>query len=72
MNLIQLVQDGEDYGLFTCNSDKDLTETIQLCRSRAEGIYEDDIDDVIELEQEFIDQLEEEGIIRVFSTEYNI
>ena len=66
MNLIQIYQNQEDYGIFTYNQDKEPTEIIKLCRSRAEGIYENDVEDVIELEQEFIDQLEEEGIIRVF------
>lgn len=72
MNLIQILQDDENYGLFTCNQDKDLTDTIKLCRSRAETIYENDLDEVIELEETFIEQLELEGIVRVFVTEYNI
>lgn len=72
MNLIQLIQDGTEYGLFTTNIDRDLTELINLCKSRAESLYEDDLDEVLELHELFIEQLELEGICRVFTTEYNI
>ena len=71
MNVIQLLdRDNEEFGLFMGLTDKDQTETINLCRSRAEVTYENDVDCELELNELFIEELEEEGITRVFVEEY--
>ena len=66
MEIIEIYQFGETYGLFTSNQCKDPEPVIKLCRSIAENRCENDVDGNIDLEEEFIDQLEEQGIVRIF------
>ena len=71
MNVLQLFnKDSEEFGLFTCLTYKDQTETINLCRSRAETAYDNDLEAVLELDELFMEELEKEGITRVFAEEY--
>ena len=71
MNLLQLYTNNEEFGLFMCSTDKDQTETMNLCRSRAETTYDNDVDCELELDELFMEELEKEGITRVFVEEYN-
>lgn len=66
MELIQIYLFGEKYGLFTYERTQDPTMLVKKCREIAQKNYENDVEDILELEQEFIDQLEESGIKRIF------
>lgn len=65
MNLIQIYDmDGQEFGLFIHEQDKDLQPLVDKCQMKAENIfasgYGDDLTDV------FLEELENEGFQRVF------
>ena len=71
MNLLQIYdQEGEEYGLFTAQTDKDQQPIIDTCWEKA--LKKEENEEADNCYDVFEELLEEQGIERIFVEEYNI